>query len=303
MNRPTYWLLAVMLVAGVPLAGLAQQGAPVVKPPSPLRQVVPGVIQAVDPERQLGESFSRHDVVELMAFDPSFDWAKDVPFRQDVWALEFHFKPMRMVWVDIPQPGGHMQRKLIWYLVYSVTNTGKIMHPVQDAKLPYQTFEPRQTVEVKYVDKPIRFIPSFLLECHESVSDDSGFTKVYPDRVIPVAVGPIRMREDRNLRFYTSVEMCREIPFGETVWGVATWEDVDPLTDKFSVYIQGLTNAYRWSDEPGGYKKGDPLGKGRRLVQKTLRVNFWRPSDEYFEHEEEIRYGVPDELDYEWVWR
>ena len=46
--------------------------------------------------------------------------------------LDFKFKPVRMIWVDIPQPSGYMQRKLIWYMVYSVTNTGKVMHPVED---------------------------------------------------------------------------------------------------------------------------------------------------------------------------
>ena len=46
---------------------------------------------------------------------------------------------MRMIWVDIPQPDGFMQRKLIWYMVYSVTNPGKIMHPVEDVQLPYPT--------------------------------------------------------------------------------------------------------------------------------------------------------------------
>ena len=29
-----------------------------------------------------------------------------------------------------------------------------------------------------------------------------------------------------------------------SVWGLATWEDVDPRVDFFSVYIKGLTNAY-----------------------------------------------------------
>ena len=43
--------------------------------------------------------------------------------------------------------------------------------------------------EVKTVDRPVRFVPEFLLEGHQRMKDDEGFTKVYPDRVIPVAIG------------------------------------------------------------------------------------------------------------------
>ena len=139
------------------------------------------------------------------------------------------------------------------------------------------------------------------------MKDDAGFTKVYPDRVIPVAMDPIRLREDPNRRFLTSVEMCREIAVGETLWGVATWEDIDPRIVRFSIYVSGLTNAYKWKDEKVGrryvHQAGDPIGKGRKLYRKILKLNFWRPGDQYFEHEEEIRYGVPGGVDYQWVYR
>ena len=90
---------------------------------------------------------------------------------------------------------------------------------------------------------------------------------------------------------------------GETIWGVAMWEDVDPRIDRFSIYVHGLTNAYKWQDEPEKFKPGDSIGTGRRLARKTLKLNFCRPGDEFFEHEGEIRYGIPGEVDYEWVYR
>ena len=127
---------------------------------SPYRPLAPGVMISVDPMRELKESVSRHNVVELLAVDPKFDWAKDVPFRRDVWALDFKFKPVRMIWVDIPQPSGYMQRKLIWYMVYSVTNTGKVMHPVENEDLPYEIYDKRQLAKVEMVDRPVRFRPS-----------------------------------------------------------------------------------------------------------------------------------------------
>ena len=299
LRRPRLGVLAFLAIACA---------AVVAWPPEPaaaqqFRRLAPGVMKTVDPAREVEESFSRHDVVELLAVDPNVDWAKDVPFRHDVWSLDFQFKLPRMIWVDIPQPTGQMQRKLIWYMVYTVTNTGQVMTPVQDAELPYPTTDNPKLFEVKMVDQPVRFAPSFLLEGRESLEAGVGFVKAYPDRLIPVAIGPIQRREDPARRLLTTVEMAREIAVGETLWGVVTWEDLDPRIDRFSIYIKGLTNAYRWSDEPGGFKRGASIGTGRRLLQKTLRLNFWRPGDEFYEHEGEIRYGVPGELDYEWVYR
>jgi hypothetical protein len=58
-----------------------------------------------------------------------------------------------------------------------------------------------------------------------------------------------------------------------------------------------------WRDKPEDLKPGDPPEKGRKLYRKRLKLNFWRPSDPYYEHEEEIRYGIPGGVDYEWVYR
>ena len=252
----------------------------------PYRLLAPGVMESVDPELREVETVSRHDVVELLAVDPDLEWAKDVPFRRQIWYLEFKFKPMRMILVDIPQANGRMKQKLLWYMVYSVTNPGKVMPSVKGVDGSYQ---------LQDSDQPVRFIPEFRLRSHES-------GKVYPDRVIPIAMGPIQIREDPRRKFSTSVEMVRQIKPGETFWGVATWEDIDPRIDRFSVYVNGLSNAYRWKDTPGAFKPGDPIGKGRKWVRKTLKLNFWRPGDEYYEHEKEFRYGIPGEVDCQWVY-
>ena len=107
-----------------------------------------------------------------------------------------------------------------------------------------------------------------------------------------------------NRHFLTTVEMCRELKVGETQWGIATWEDIDPKTFQFSVYVVGLTNAYRWTDQPGEFKQGDPVGKGRKVYRKEPQLNFWRPGDQFIEGEEEIRYGIPGKVDdYQWVYR
>ena len=150
----------------------------------------------------------------------------------------------------------------------------------------------------------MRFLPSFTLEGHDSLKENQGFTKLYPDRVIPVAMGPIGTREDAHRKFLTTEEMGRkELKVGETAWGIATWEDLDPKINRFSVLVVGLTNAYRWEDTPGEYKEGDSLGKGRKLLRKTLKVNFWSPGDEFSKDEGEFRLGDPNRVDFEWIYR
>lgn len=233
---------------------------PAVTPPTKFRQLAPGVETAVDPDTRVNEAFSRHDIVELLGIDPGFAWARNVVFRHDIHSLQFHFKPLRFIKVDLPQPDGSLKPTLVWYLVYRVTNEN---------------------------DEPMRFIPQFELVTHD-------LQKVYADQVLPVAVPAIQRREDPNRALANTAEIAGEIGAdSESVWGVATWTGIDPSSDQFSIYVGGLTNSYRWLDEP----------KGRKYFYKTLKLNFWRPGDELNEHEDEIRLGGPGELDYTWVYR
>lgn len=282
-------LIAAGLVLGC-VAVCPAEAEPAARAPS--RSLAPGVMKTIVPEPRVSESVDRHPIVELLAVKPNLKMAQETVFRRDIWHLEFKFKPVRFIWIDVPQPSGRMQRKLIWYLVYSVTNPGKALHPVQDTNGTYK---------VETIDKPIRFIPEFLLHAPE-------FDKAYPDRVIPLATPGIGRREDaaRESRgeFLNSVTMAKdEIQVGQTVWGIATWESIDPRIDRFSIYVTGLTNAYRWSDEPGAYTPGATIGTGRRLSREILKLNFWRPGDEFDQNEKEIRYGIPGEVDYEWLYR
>ena len=236
-------------------------------------------------------------MVELVAIDQNFDFAKDATFRHDIWMLDFKFKPLRMIWVDVPQAGGHMQRKLIWYMIYSVTNSGKVMHPVEDED---------KTYKLVTVDRAVRFTPVFLFEAHSRLQDETaGFTKVYTDRYIPVAMAPIRNREDPRPALSRARRRCPATRsplvrrYGASPHGRTSTRD----TVWFSVYVEGLTNGYRWINAPGEYKAGDPIGVGRRMLRKALKLNFWRAGDPYYEKETEIRYGIPGRLDYEWVYR
>ena len=89
--------------------------------------------------------------------------------------------------------------------------------------------------------------------------------------------------------------------------------DVDPRVDFFSIYVGGLTNAYRWTDTPAAYHVGDAPGRGRQFVHKMLQLNFWRAGDDLMPNEREFRYGVPldkaylygvgDGVAYRWLYR
>ena len=275
--------------------------------PVTFRSLAPGVEITIAPDEQEDETVSTHDVVEIVNGIPNLKWtpktepstqtlgqlATATTFRRDIWCLEFTFKPVRMLWVDVPQPSGKMQRKLIWYLLYHVTNRGQHLHPKRTEE---------GTFEMTRVDSEIRFIPEFVLESQE-------YKKSYLDRVIPVAIEEIRKKEDPNRKLFDSVEISAlRIPVSadgldRSVWGVATWEDVDSRIDYFSISIQGLTNAYLWTDRPAEFHEGDMPGKGRILTEKTLVLNFWRPGDEFVEDQRIIRYGMPGKVDYTWVYR
>jgi hypothetical protein len=241
--------------------------------------VAPGIERTIAPAIQESETATwveRLDELSKLAADNEVPelgkrpWAhemlKNVRLQHDVWALEFTFKPVRFVTVEVPTSSGRVERKQVWYLVYRVRNAS---------------------------EKPVRFVPQFVLHAIDS-------DMYYPDRIIATAMEPIRQREDPRRRLLNTVEISEvEIPpavEGEdaSVWGVAVWRDVDPATDRFSIFIKGLTNAYRI--------KTDEEGNWQGYTRKTLQLNFWRPGDEFFEHEGEIRFGMPDDVDYRWVY-
>jgi hypothetical protein len=321
-----------------------------------------GVLKVISPALLEGETFTDpyevHEIRKGLAgidytpnFEPKsqtvFEKSKEATLRRTIWGLEFSFKPVRMIWVDVPQPEGRMKRKLIWYMLYRVRNLGGHLEP---APSPAQSEEVRTGVlgneldddsralaekdvkkfevfDAKPVDELPRdafpqvvFFPSIVLKAHD-------YDKEYLDRVVPAALPQIAKRERVGKPIYDCVTISRQrIPVSTAdkdngVWGVAMWENVDPRIDFFSVYVQGLTNAYQFSDKANEFKPGDKPGKGRSFKMKTLVLHFWRPGDTVAENEGEIRYGMPteveaaaqkemnakygenDRLDYRWTYR
>ncbi|QDU58312.1 hypothetical protein [Aeoliella mucimassa] len=295
-------LLALSLFAATSLVGNTVAAQPERSGP---RTFAPGVITTIEPEILSEETYSRKPMIEITA-NQALDWdpatiaktrtlysqAKQTTFTNEVWGLEFSFKPLRMVTVEVPNAQGESERKLLWYLVYNVRNTGERLKAVEK-ELGEFTAEPAEP-------KPVRFLPHFVLEGQDRDTNGQKIYKAYLDRIIPGVVETIRQREVPGRELLNNAEMAAtpiEVSTeaeDHTVWGVAIWEQVDPEMDFLSIYVSGLTNAYVWADPEGEYQAGDPAGKGRRIAAKTLQLNFWRPGDEFLENEKEIRFGVPD---------
>ncbi len=118
-------------------------------------QFAPGIVTVIppapDPEetvdgpQTLQELLDTHPEIKLGGdshpggephFDPRsrtlIDMAKQVFFRREIYCLEFSFKPLRHIYIDVPGPDGRMQRKLIWYIVYRVRYRGGDLRPAVD---------------------------------------------------------------------------------------------------------------------------------------------------------------------------
>lgn len=289
----------------------------------------PGVVNVIPPAPHPEETFSgpmtlqalidAHPEIQWKApdytdgrpfFDPRtrtlIEMARQVTLRREIYCLEFSFKPLRMIYLDVPQPNGRMARKLIWYMVYRVRYRGGDLRPAADLVGNAPLY--KRVESVSYDSR--RAFPMLVLE--DYVRD-----KQYLDRVLPTAKERIALREQITAPLYDSIELPGvEIPRSNDedapgVWGVATWEDVDPQIDFLSVYVYGLTNAFKQEGE----------GDEATYQKKALRLNFYRPGDAINQTADMIRFGVPaysdpqeqeyvlqqygieSRLDYEWVFR
>jgi hypothetical protein len=317
---------AVLTIVGGATAALAQQTTPVAANAIPVPapgDFAPGVLTTIPPSVDREDVISTHDIPEILA-DKSFQWtpssttksrtlfemAKDAVFINDVWCLEFAFKPLRMIEVDVPQPSGRVQRKNIWYMVYRVRNTGAGLTGKANDDGTFET-------TAKSTDE-IRFIPELVLVSNDRSGRSAGPQGVSrPDR--PGCVGPIQERELPQGKLLNSAELATEllkIEGGRTqqgVWGVAMWEDVDPQIDFFSIYVRGLSNGLAWTDPPGAFKLGNPPGNWAQVHLQDAAAQFWRPGDDIGENEREFRFGTAPQrgefydsgegVAYRWVYR
>lgn len=293
------------------------------------RKLAPGVMLFIQPDLRPEDTFEGPMALDFVAAHPELAWqAPDFPdnrpleapksetllekgsnvvLRHSIYGFEIGFKPVRMIEVDIPQPTGKLQRKLIWYMLYSLRYEGGDLQPkAQVDQFGAATFPTPE--RVSYNSR--RVFPSFVLI-------EKPTNKEYLDRIVPAAKDAIAAREKVGAPLHDTLEMQTiSIPKStatddKPVWGVVTWENVDPRVDYFAVQIQGLTNAFRIETVDG-----------KKLYRrKTLQLNFWRPGDTLDEIADKIRFGVPalaeedrqnkilktyglsERLDYLWLYR
>ena len=120
-NQPS-----AMSVCVFALVALSAVGVVLGQRTVPPRQLAPGVLTTISPAPQAEELYSGpQPLVELpvtianLQYEPKlsstsstiYERAKDVLLRRTIWNLEFSFKPMRMITVDVPQASGRMQRQ------------------------------------------------------------------------------------------------------------------------------------------------------------------------------------------------
>lgn len=315
------WVVALvaLFIGGPAAVTFAQQAPPSGRQP---RKLAPGVLRVIPPEPKASElihgprpfpEITQGIDPAILNWEPNYSPKTDTLghqgkltiFRSSVWNLEFAFKPLRMIEVDLPHPSGQLQRKQIWYMVYRLRNMGYHQAPKRghfviegggsDRSAKWQDGADRfghSEFGVNEVNHTIRFFPRFVLMAHD-------VDKRYLDQLMPVAIPRIQQREDPAIKLHDSVSIStKEIEVStdridKSVWGVVTWVDLDPRIDFFSIYIQGLTNAYKFEDDLDAFNLDSPPLTGRKITTKTLQLCFWRPGDEALPTEREIRFGMP----------
>lgn len=281
-------------------------------PTSVGRKLAPDALNTIPPTAEWGETVLGPVDLPLVPAHPELQWtpnyspksdtliskSKDVNFRNDVYCLEFSFKPVRMIQVG---------NDLVWYLLYRVRYMGGDLRPEpQKDNFGNNIYANPQAVSAQWV----RFVPSFTLTAIKE-------NREYIDEINPAAKALIAAKERVGAPIYDSIEiisqridLTTELANKE-VWGVATWRQVDPRTDFFSVRVKGLTNAQKLVLKDGQFT----------YPQKSLVLYFSRPGDTINQTEDQIRFGVPahedpvrqkyildqyglkERLDYMWIYR
>jgi len=125
--------LLLFLAFGVPLFGQETSAQPLLSP---------GGLRSIPPDINYESVVIRTDMTELLALlkaapdefrDPALQgevrfrpdiWATEIRYVRDIWCLQFSFKSVRIIDVDLPNAAGNYDKKKIWYLMYNVKNLG-----------------------------------------------------------------------------------------------------------------------------------------------------------------------------------
>ena len=266
------------------------------------KELAPGVLKVVPPKLNVRDSYSlpmELPGVQATPFDGNFIARKQtlhgqtraIVFFRDIWQYEFAFTGLRQIRLNVRQSDGSMQSKNFWYLVYRLRDTGANLTYEQvkdDPRFEHMKYELRPNAGVR--PKPNEFLPRFSLEGWVK-DDDGGYHRVVNrDQLLPDAAKQIQFLEDPGRPLLDTLQMMKatvpvaKSPADPGIWGIAVWTDVDPKIDYLSVYVNGITNAYRLARQPSGEIA---------VRKKTLQLNFWRPGDSVQEDRDQVDFGIP----------
>ena len=241
-------------------AGLSVAGLSVAEPPQQLEQ--PNVRQ-VQPRANVQDPGLINPLTRKP--DPNDPNKDREPKDEDgPWVMNFRFKDPRLIVADVPARG----KKVCWYLWYQVIN---------------------------YTGKPRTIFPIF-----ELVTRDRSTR--HRDQFLPTVAEQIKLREDpRNyykIKHFSAIsndpippsKLEDAVPYAVT--GLAIWDDVDPDSNYYDIFVTGLSN---------GYTVTDPIPPDTRPVvrRKTLQLAFKRVGDRYEMKSSEIQFQPPAT----WVYR
>lgn len=176
--------------------------------------------------------------------------------KEDVWTLHFRFQDPRIIVERVPGRG----TRIVWYMVYRVYDLDQRDNPVQ------KTFVP--DIELVTLDRHTRFADEVLPSVEKSVREREDPTGRYN------ILNSVRISEN-------TIPLSTKNSFPRAVTGVAMWTEVDPpkdakdktpKTNKFSIFVAGLSN---------GYTEERPIDRpGERIIKrKTLQLDFERYGD------------------------
>jgi hypothetical protein len=216
--------------------------------------------------------------------------SRGVILYRPVWQYEFSFLgQLRQANLKVPDASGAVSNQNVWYLIYRIRDLGDTITYEQVKQSPQFEHMKNDLVRNKPIaDEEKFFVPRFSLEGSVMTNSAEGYKRVvFRDTVSPMVLRQIQRREDPAMNLLDAVTMSKtKIPMAKSdsdggVWGVAIFEGVDPRIDFVSVYVEGLSNAYR-------------IGMSNEQTRmKTLQLNFTRPGDIINEHRDDIEFGIP----------
>lgn len=220
-----------------------------------------------------------------------------------LWIAEIQYKPVRLIRIPVTDPKTkRTETEWVWYMMYRMiprdyTELAAKGREELIRKLSDPEHDPENVQDAARA--PSLMLPRFLLR-----TDDKGAVQEYQDELNPRIQDAIFRREmgrkGENRKLHNSVEAIASVgtpvpaddpnALDQAVYGVAIWRNVDLKTDFFTVFMSGLTNAYR-------VRTGE---NGEQIVEEKVAVQkFSRPGDEFKPTEKEFQ--VSSEA--EWTYR